>query len=59
MPGLISLDFQGRRYKTEHPVLIIFITGHGDLTMGVRFMKKCALDFFIKADRRQAVHRGC
>ncbi|MBC2709975.1 MAG: hypothetical protein HGJ94_02875 [Desulfosarcina sp.] len=45
MPGLISLGFQGRCYKTEHPVLIIFITGHVDLTMGVCFMKKCALDF--------------
>ena len=59
MPGLIGLDLQGRLYMTEHPVPIIFITGHGDLPMGVGGMKKCPLDFFSKADRRQAAHRGC
>ncbi len=48
MPGLNGLDLQERLAALEVPLPIIFVTGHGDIAMGVRAMKRGAVDFIEK-----------
>lgn len=48
MPGMSGLDLQDTIGRGDNPLPIIFITGHGDLPMGVRAMKKGAVDFLAK-----------
>ena len=48
MPGMSGLDLQDTVGRGDNPLPIIFITGHGDLPMGVRAMKKGAVDFLAK-----------
>jgi FixJ family two-component response regulator len=48
MPGLNGLDLQ-RELKAMNTLLpIIFVTGHGDIPMGVKAMKDGAVDFLPK-----------
>jgi FixJ family two-component response regulator len=48
MPGLTGVELQ-RALAGRHSALpIIFLTGHGDLDMGVRAMKLGAVDFLTK-----------
>lgn len=51
LPGLGGLDLQRELAKTEAPLPIIFITGHGDVPMSVRAMRGGAVDFLIKPFR--------
>lgn len=55
MPGLSGLDLQERLAELEIPLPIIFITGHGDIAMGVRAMKRGALDFIEKPFQDQVL----
>ena len=48
MPGMSGLDLQERLNQVEKSMPIVFITGHGDLPMGVDAMKKGAVDFLPK-----------
>ncbi len=48
MPGLNGLDLQQELCKREYAIPIVFITGHGDIPMGVKAMKKGAIDFLTK-----------
>jgi FixJ family two-component response regulator len=48
MPGLTGLELQDALARLPHSMPIIFITGHGDIPMGVRAMKKGAVDFLSK-----------
>ena len=49
MPGLSGLDLQEELSKRASYVIpIIFITGHGDIPMTVRAMKRGAVDFLTK-----------
>ena len=48
MPGMSGMDLQDTVGRGDNPLPIIFITGHGDLPMGVRAMKKGAVDFLAK-----------
>lgn len=48
MPGMSGLDLQERLNQVENSMPIVFITGHGDLPMGVDAMKKGAVDFLAK-----------
>ena len=48
MPGMSGLDLQDVLGRRGAPLPIIFITGHGDLPMGVAAMKKGAVDFLAK-----------
>ena len=48
MPGISGLDLQERLNQVENSMPIVFITGHGDLPMGVDAMKKGAVDFLPK-----------
>jgi len=45
MPGLDGLALQEALGGSDDAMPIIFITGHGDIPMGVRAMKKGAVDF--------------
>ena len=48
MPGLSGMDLQDELARVEYAIPIIFITGHGDIPMSVRAMKKGAVDFLPK-----------
>ena len=48
MPGLTGLDLQEALGGTGRPIPIVFITGHGDISMSVKAMKSGAADFLTK-----------
>jgi RNA polymerase sigma factor (sigma-70 family) len=48
MPGMSGLELQDRLDKQQIDLPIIFISGHGDIPMVVRTMRKGALDFLQK-----------
>jgi FixJ family two-component response regulator len=53
LPGLSGLDLQRELIRTEAPIPIIFISGHGDIPMSVRAIKEGAVDFLAKPFRDQ------
>jgi len=53
MPGLSGLDRQKRMTESGVDLLIIFLTGHGDILMSVRAMKAGAVEFLTKPVREQ------
>ena len=53
LPGLSGLDLQGQLVASKISTPIIFMTGHGDVSMSVRAMKAGALDFLAKPFRDQ------
>jgi FixJ family two-component response regulator len=67
MPGQSGLDLQRRLNEAGAAIPIIFITGHGDVPMGVHAMKAGALEFLTKPFRdqdlldaiQQALDRDC
>ena len=48
MPGLTGPDLQAALAGSGHRVPIVFITGHGDISMSVKAMKAGAVDFLTK-----------
>ena len=48
MPGLSGMDLQEKLMGSDYRMPIIFLTGHGELSMGVEAMKKGAIDFLTK-----------
>ena len=60
MPGMSGMDLQVELAKMGCGIPVIFITGHGDLPMGVRAMKAGAVDFLSKPfndqDLLDAIH---
>lgn len=48
MPGLSGLDLQDALAGAGHRTPIVFITGHGDISMSVKAMKAGAADFLTK-----------
>ena len=55
MPGLSGLDLQAAFSERDNALPIIFLTGHGDIPMGVRAMKAGAVDFLTKPVEREAL----
>lgn len=51
MPGLSGLELQARLAQSGASLPIIFITGHGDIPMAVRAIKKGAVEFLAKPFR--------
>jgi len=51
--GLSGLDFQRQLAARNFPIPIIFITGHGDISMSVHAMKAGAVEFLAKPFRDQ------
>ena len=53
LPGLSGLDLQRELARTDAPLPIVFLTGHGDIPMSVRAMKAGAIEFLTKPFREQ------
>jgi len=53
LPGLSGLDLQQELADAKVDLPIIFMTGHGDIPMSVRAMKRGAVDFLAKPFRDQ------
>jgi FixJ family two-component response regulator len=53
LPGLGGIDLQDELAKSNIKIPIIFLTGHGDISMSVRAMKAGAVDFLTKPFREQ------
>lgn len=62
MPGQSGMDFHRQMGELGIPWPVIFITGHGDIAMGVEAMKNGAIEFLTKPFRDQelldAIQRG-
>ena len=48
MPGMNGLDLQEELVKADYSMPIIFVSGHADVPMTARAMKKGAVDFLTK-----------
>ncbi len=48
MPGLNGLELQEELVKADYSMPIIFVSGHADVPMTARAMKKGAVDFLTK-----------
>jgi len=48
MPGMSGLELQDELHKRRLSIPIVFLTGHGDVPMAVRALKKGAVDFIEK-----------
>jgi FixJ family two-component response regulator len=48
MPGISGIALQDELGKADYSMPIVFITGHGNIPMGVHAMKKGAVDFLAK-----------
>lgn len=48
MAGMTGLDLQDELHKRRISIPIVFLTGHGDVPMAVRALKKGAVDFIEK-----------
>ena len=55
MPGMTGLDLQKTLAHAVHQIPIVFVTGHGDVSMGVTAMKAGAVDFLTKPFDRNAL----
>jgi len=53
LPGLSGLELQRDLAARGNSIPIVFITGHGDISMGVRAMKQGAVEFLTKPYRDQ------
>lgn len=53
LPGRSGLDFLQELTKEHIHIPVIFITGHGDISMSVRAMKAGAVEFLTKPFREQ------
>ena len=55
MPGMSGLEVQEHLLARKADLPIIFITGHGDVPMAVRVLKKGAVDFIEKPFQQAAL----
>jgi FixJ family two-component response regulator len=62
MPDLNGLELQQELARSDRPLSIVFITGHGDIPTSVRAMKAGATDFLAKPfdekDLLEAIERA-
>ncbi|MBH1434063.1 response regulator transcription factor [Stenotrophomonas maltophilia] len=62
MPGQSGLEFQRSMAGLGLQLPVVFITGHGDIAMGVNAIKDGAIEFLTKPFRDQelldAIHKG-
>jgi two-component system response regulator FixJ len=55
MPGLSGLDLQAVLARSDNPLPVLFLTGHGDIPTSVHAMRLGAEDFLTKGAPRQAL----
>lgn len=53
LPGASGLEFQRMLAEAGNRIPVIFISGHGDISMSVRAMKSGAIEFLAKPLREQ------
>lgn len=53
MPGQSGMDFHRQMAEVGLGLPVVFITGHGDIAMGVKAMKNGAIEFLAKPFRDQ------
>jgi FixJ family two-component response regulator len=53
MPGQSGVDFHRQMQQLGIRLPVVFITGHGDIAMGVEAMKRGAIEFLTKPFRNQ------
>ena len=53
LPGVSGIEFQSQLERAGNRLPIVFMTGHGDISMSVRAMKAGAVDFLTKPFREQ------
>ena len=53
LPQMSGFDLQAELRRRGHAMPVIFMTGHGDITMSVKAMKSGAIDFLPKPFRDQ------
>lgn len=62
MPGQSGMEFHRQMQTLGLYLPVVFITGHGDIPMGVKAIKNGAIDFLAKPFRDQdlldAIHQG-
>jgi FixJ family two-component response regulator len=62
LPGASGLEFQRTLAKLRVDLPVVFISGHGDISMSVEAIKAGAIDFLTKPLREQqlldAIHAG-
>ncbi|WCM93959.1 response regulator transcription factor [Acidovorax sp. NCPPB 2350] len=55
MPGQSGMDFHRQMVELGIALPVVFITGHGDIAMGVEAMKNGAIEFLTKPFRDQSL----
>jgi FixJ family two-component response regulator len=55
MPGVTGLDLQKTLAEAAHHIPIVFVTGHGDISMSVTALKGGAVDFLTKPFDKKAL----
>jgi FixJ family two-component response regulator len=55
MPGITGLDLQKTLAEAVHRVPVVFVTGHGDISMSVTALKGGAVDFLTKPFDKKAL----
>ena len=58
LPNIDGLQLQKRLKEREMLIPIIFITGHGDVPMGIKAMKEGATDFLLKPFDKDELQRA-
>ena len=59
LPGLSGLELQQRLAEADLAMLIIFMTGRGDIPMTVPAMQAGAVEFLTNVDRSDCGVEGC
>lgn len=55
MPGMSGLELQALLNEADHPLAVVFITGHGGVPESVQAMKGGAVDFLEKPFRQSVL----
>lgn len=55
MPGPSGLELQAALSERHHPLPVVFLTGHADVSSSVRAMKTGAVDFLTKPVERETL----
>jgi FixJ family two-component response regulator len=55
MPGPSGLDLQQALARRQEPLPVVFLTGHGDVSMSVRALKAGASNFLTKPVKRETL----